>query len=60
MNTTGEKIRSILGGIICTGGCTHIWHILAGEDGRIDLVEELGAYFHFQFHFCCGVFKTLL
>ena len=27
------------------------------EDGRVDLVEELGAYFRFQFHFCCGVLQ---
>ena len=26
------------------------------EDGRVDLVEELEAYFRLQFHFCCGLF----
>ena len=27
------------------------------EDGRVDLVEELGTYFRFQFHFCSGVLQ---
>ena len=26
------------------------------EDGRVDLVEELEAYFRLQFHFYCGLF----
>ena len=30
-NVIGKKIRSILGGIICMGGCTHIWHTLTGQ-----------------------------
>ena len=32
---------------------THLAHPRR-EDGRVDLVEELEAYFRLQFHFCCG------
>ena len=31
VNVIEKKIRSILGGIICMGGCAHIWHTLTGQ-----------------------------
>ena len=31
VNVIEKKIRSILGGIICMGGCTHIWHTLTRQ-----------------------------
>ena len=51
------------------GICNKKWTVLEKRSGASCVKlsareavhkEELGAYFRFQFHFCCGLFKTLL